>query len=124
MQYLVIFFIFIITGVVIDESVETWVRVFWGLFLLIPVGAFAVMTLFAWGKGESPEMYKTTYKATDKPIGYTKEETAVLIELWNSGKGLTVKQLAKKFGRSEKSIASKLSRENVYTNKTYTDMRS
>ncbi len=58
-------------------------------------------------------------KKTAKVVNYSPEQTTELETLWNAGKGMTVEQLAEKFGKNTKSIISKLSRMGVYTKKEY-----
>lgn len=54
--------------------------------------------------------------ATTPKASYTPEQTKELIDLWQGGKGEhTIQSLAEKLTRNVKSIASKLSREGLYT---------
>jgi hypothetical protein len=50
--------------------------------------------------------------ATDKKVNYTEADTAELIRLYEQG--VPVAELARRFGKQERSIIGKLSRENVY----------
>ena len=50
--------------------------------------------------------------ATDKKVNYTAEMTADLIERYQAGE--SVEDLARAFGKPERSIRAKLVRENVY----------
>lgn len=53
----------------------------------------------------------------EKATNYTPEQTAQLVEQYNSG--ITVESLAETFGKSVRSIVAKLSREGVYKKKEY-----
>lgn len=65
--------------------------------------------------------------ATVPKTAYTVEQTKELLEIWNNSdksaqdkQDAVINMLAEKFGKTAKSIISKLSREKVYTAKTYT----
>lgn len=51
--------------------------------------------------------------ATPK-TAYSPEQTAELVTLYNGGQGVSIAELAAKFGKNAKSIISKLAREKVY----------
>jgi hypothetical protein len=51
---------------------------------------------------------------TKSKTAYTPEQTQELIELWDNGKGQTVEQLAKHFGKPNASVIAKLSRLEIY----------
>ena len=53
---------------------------------------------------------------TVKPVNYTQEQTAQLVEAYKAG--TTVEQIAQDLGKSTRSIVAKLSREGVYQPKT------
>lgn len=55
--------------------------------------------------------------ATAKPVNYTAEQTAAIVEGYTNG--TTVEALATEFGKSVRSIVAKLSREQVYKKKEY-----
>jgi len=51
---------------------------------------------------------------------YSPEVTAKIVEAYAGGKGKTVAELATMFGKKDKSIIAKLSREKVYAKQSYT----
>lgn len=55
--------------------------------------------------------------ASKKPENYTAEQTVALVAAYAGGAGKTVAELATEFGKTEKSIVAKLSREKVYVKK-------
>lgn len=54
---------------------------------------------------------------TAKAVNYTPEQTVALVA--DYAEGMSVAQLAEKFGKSIRSITAKLSREKVYVKKEY-----
>ena len=57
--------------------------------------------------------------ADAKNVNYTAEQTAAMLADYAGGTGATVEQIAKKLGKSVRSVVSKLSREGVYKKKEY-----
>lgn len=55
--------------------------------------------------------------ASKKAENYTAEQTAQLVAAYAGGAGKTISELATQFGKTEKSIVAKLSREKVYVKK-------
>lgn len=55
--------------------------------------------------------------ASKKAENYTAEQTVALVAAYAGGAGKTIAELATQFGKTEKSIVAKLSREKVYVKK-------
>lgn len=55
--------------------------------------------------------------ASKKAENYTAEQTVALVAAYAGGAGKTISELATQFGKTEKSIVAKLSREKVYVKK-------
>lgn len=59
----------------------------------------------------------TAVNASKKVENYSAEQTVALVAAYNGGAGKTIAELATQFGKTEKSIVAKLSREKVYVKK-------
>lgn len=55
--------------------------------------------------------------ASKKAENYTAEQTVALVQAYAGGSGKSIAELATQFGKTEKSIVAKLSREKVYVKK-------